>query len=170
MPNFSDTIHFGHCIFYVRCWQCLETWKVSLHLSVTKSKRRKIIWCVCIFSCSFLVRQNIVKARYNLVYWPKKLVILKICYESDISVEVLQVPLQVFIFSECLFFYYPSCLLYGKDFFQAFRSIANKRYKWFVTKCVYVAMIIFSFKQKKRNKKSSVRLCGRAYFVYNDTQ
>ena len=58
MQKFTDTMLFGHCIFYVRCWQCLETGKVSLYLWVTKSKRRKIIWCVCIFSCSFLVAQN----------------------------------------------------------------------------------------------------------------
>ena len=57
---------FGHWIFYVRCWQCLETGKVSLRLSVTKSKRRKIIWCVCIFSCSFLVAQTSVK---QLIFW-----------------------------------------------------------------------------------------------------
>ena len=58
MPKFSDTMLFGHCIFCVRCWQCLATGKVSLHLWVTKSKRRKIIWCVCIFSCSFLVAHD----------------------------------------------------------------------------------------------------------------
>ena len=58
MQKLTDTMLFGHCIFYVRCWQCLETGKVSLYLWVTKSKRRKIIWCVCIFSCSFLVAQN----------------------------------------------------------------------------------------------------------------
>ena len=45
------------------------------------------------------------------------------------SVQVSQVPLQVFISSECLLFN-PICLLYGNDFFQAFRSMANKRYKW----------------------------------------
>ena len=53
---------------------------------------------------------------------------LNIYYECDTSLEVLQVPLQAFIFSEFLFFFffcYPSCLLYGKDFFQAFRSIAE---------------------------------------------
>ena len=66
MPSFSDTMHFGHCIFYVRCWQCLETGKVSLHFSITKSKRRKIIWCICIFSCSFLVAQNSVK---QIILW-----------------------------------------------------------------------------------------------------
>ena len=31
-----------------------------------------------------------------------------------------------------------SCLLYGKYFFQASRSIANKRYEWQVTKSVYI--------------------------------
>ena len=38
---------------------------------------------------------------------------------------------------------YPSCLLYGKCFFKASRSIAIKRYKWYVTKSNYVAMTIF---------------------------
>ena len=62
-------------------------------------------------------------------------------------------PLQVFIFGERHFFS-PICLLYGKDFFQAFRSIANKRYKCDVTKSVYVAMTIFlsaGGKKKTRN-------------------
>ena len=58
-----------------------------------------------------------------------------------------------------------SCLLYGKCFFQAFRSIANKRYEWQVTKSVYVAIIIFLPGRKKKNKKSSVRVGGRAFFV-----
>ena len=58
MPKFSDTRLFGLCIFYVRCSQSLETKKVSLQLWLTKSKRKKIIWCVCIFPCSFLVAQN----------------------------------------------------------------------------------------------------------------
>ena len=148
MPNFSDTMVFGDCIFHARCWKCLETGKVLLHFSVTKLKRRKIIWCVFIFHVIFWWGRISLRLCTNLSIDRKnlfQLVILKICYESDTSVEVLWVPLQVFIFSECLFFYYPSCLLYVKDFFQAFHSIANKRYKWFVTNCVYVAMIIFFF-------------------------
>ena len=56
-----------------------------------------------------------------------------------------------------------SCLLYGKYFFQASRSIANKRYEWQVTKSVYVAIIIFLPGRKKKNKNSSVRVCGRAF-------
>ena len=72
--------------------------------------------------------------------------------------------LASFHFGECLLFY-PSCLLYGKDFFQTFRSMANKRYKWYVTKSVYVAITIVFFLAKKKNKKSSVRVYGRAYFV-----
>ena len=66
VPTFSDTMLFGHCIFYVRCRQRLETGKVSLHSLVTKSKRRKIIWCICIFSYCFLVVQNSVK---QLIFW-----------------------------------------------------------------------------------------------------
>ena len=38
---------------------------------------------------------------------------------------------------------YPSCSLYEKEFFRVFRSIANQRYKWYVTKSVYVAMTVF---------------------------
>ena len=63
---------------------------------------------------------------------------------------------------------YPSCLLYGKDFFKAFRSIAKKRYKWYVTKSVYVAMTVFATSWKK-NKKSSV-LVGVDFFVLNYAQ
>ena len=44
---------------------------------------------------TFKQKRKIVKAVYKLIYWPKK-----IC---DASVEVPQVPSQVFIFSECLF-------------------------------------------------------------------
>ena len=65
---------------------------------------------------------------------------------------------------------YPSCLLYGKYFLRAFRSIANWRYKWFVTKSVYLAMAIFLTGWKKENKTSSVRVCGCAFFVLNDAQ
>ena len=38
---------------------------------------------------------------------------------------------------------YPSCSLYEKEFFRVFRSIANQRYKGYVTKSVYVAMTVF---------------------------
>ena len=51
--------------------------------------------------------------------------------------HVLQVPLQIFIFSECLCFS-PKLLIVWKIFFQASRSIANKRYEWQVTKSVYI--------------------------------
>ena len=47
---------------------------------------------------------------------------------------------------------YPSCLLYGKYFLRAFRSIANWRYKWFVTKSVFLAMAIFLTGWKKRKQ------------------
>ena len=59
---------------------------------------------------------------------------------------------------ECL---YPSCLLNGKRFFRAFLSIANKRYKWCVTK----SDDSFSYWPKKKKKKLSVvRVCGRGIF------
>ena len=45
---------------------------------------------------------------------------------------------------------YPSCSLYEKEFFRAFRSIANQRYKWYVTKSVYVAMTVFLTGWKKK--------------------
>ena len=37
-------------------------------------------------------------------------------------------------------------------FFQAFRSMANKTYKWQVTKSVYVGMTIFLPNRKKRTR------------------
>ena len=70
---------------------------------------------------------------------------------------------------ECL---YPSCLLNGKRFFRAFLSIANKRYKWCVTKSDYVAMTNFLTGRKKQKeviccssdaltlKKRKTRLAG----------
>ena len=66
VSSFSDTMVFGDCIFHARCWKCLETGKVLLHFSVTKLNRRKIIWCVCIFSYCFLVVQNSEK---QLIFW-----------------------------------------------------------------------------------------------------
>ena len=47
---------------------------------------------------------------------------------------------------------YPSCSLYEKEFFRAFRSIANQRYKWYVTKSVYVAMAVFLTGWKKKTR------------------
>ena len=62
-----------------------------------------------------------------------------------------QVPLQVFMLVNVSLFS-PSCLLKEKCF-QASRSIANKRYRWYVTKSVYVAMTIFlPGKKKKRTR------------------
>ena len=45
---------------------------------------------------------------------------------------------------------YPSCSLYEKEVFRVFRSIANQRYKWYVTKSVYVAMTVFLTGWKKK--------------------
>ena len=58
---------------------------------------------------------------------------------------------------ECL---YPSCLLNGKTFFRAFLSIANKRYKWCVTKSDYVAMTVFLTGRKKQKE---VICCSRMW-------
>ena len=57
---------------------------------------------------------------------------------------------------ECL---YSSCLLNGKTFFRAFLPIANKRYKWCVTKSVYVAMTVFLTGGKKKQKKDIFCSC-----------
>ena len=66
---------------------------------------------------------------------------------------------------ECLSFF-PKLFIERKIFFQASRSIGKKRYKWQVTKSVYVAMTTFLPGKKKKNKnKSSVRGYGRAYFM-----
>ena len=61
-------------------------------------------------------------------------------------------PLQVFLLVNVSLFS-PSCLLLGKNFFQASRSIAKKRYKWYVTKSVYVAMTIFVPGKKKKEQE-----------------
>ena len=60
---------------------------------------------------------------------------------------------------------FPSFLLYEKYFFRAFRSIAYWRYKWYVTKSVYVAMTVFLTGWKKKQKISSVRVCRQGFFV-----
>ena len=63
----------------------------------------------------------------------------------------MDVPVNPHPSDEDLEWLYPSCLLYGKECFSAFRSIANYRYKWYVTKSNYVAMKIFLTGRKKRN-------------------
>ena len=42
----------------------------------------------------------------------------------------MDVPVNPHPSDEDLEWLYPSCLLYGKECFSAFRSIANYRYKW----------------------------------------
>ena len=59
---------------------------------------------------------------------------------------------------------YPSCLLYGKSVLELFFRLQTI-YKWYVTKFNYVAMKIFLTGKKKKTRKSSVRVCGRAFFV-----
>ena len=49
------------------------------------------------------------------------------CYQCHTNVEVLRVPLQVFIFSEFFLFFHPSCLLYGKDFFRLSARLKEAR-------------------------------------------
>ena len=82
----------------------------------------------------------------------------------------MDVPVNPHPSDEDLEWLYPSCLLYGKECFSAFRSIANYRYKWYVTKSNYVTMKIFLTGRKKKNKISSAHVCGRAFFVLNDAQ
>ena len=60
--------------------------------------------------------------------------------------------LASFRVSECLSFF-PKLFIVRKIFFQASRSIANKRYKWYVTKSVYVAMTIFVPGKKKKEQE-----------------
>ena len=54
-------------------------------------------------------------------------------------------------------------IVWKRFFFRAFRSIAKYRYKWYVTKSVYVAMTVFATSWKKKNKKSSVLVCRRGF-------
>lgn len=97
----------------------------------------------------------------KLIYWPKKYVsisfpqhLLRIRYIRYKCVSAISATgaLSNIRFGECLLFY-PSCLLYGKDFFQTFRSMANKRSKWYATKSVYVAITVFFFWKKKREQE-----------------
>ena len=64
----------------------------------------------------------------------------------------MDVPVNPHPSDEDLEWLYPSCLLYGKECFSAFRSIANYRYKWYVTKSNYVAMKIFLTGRKKKGQ------------------
>ena len=59
------------------------------------------------------------------------------------------VPVNPHPSDEDLEWLYPSCLLYGKECFRAFRSIPNYRYIWYVAKSNYVAMKIFLTGRKK---------------------
>ena len=62
------------------------------------------------------------------------------------------VPVNPHPSDEDLEWLYPSCLLYGKESFRAFRLIANYRYKWYVAKSNYVAMKIFLTGRKRRTR------------------
>ena len=101
-------------------------------------------------------------ARIDAVRTTRYPLILMLCCDVFIFLVKRGVPCDEDF--ECL---YSSCLLNGKTFFRAFLSIANKRYKWCVTKSVYVAMTVFltgGKKKKKKKKISSVRVCGRGIF------
>ena len=62
------------------------------------------------------------------------------------------VPVNPHPSDEDLEWLYPSCLLYGKECFRAFRSIPNYRYIWYVAKSNYVAMKIFLTGRKKEEQ------------------
>ena len=47
-----------------------------------------------------------------------------------------------------------------KIFFKAFCSIAKQRYKWYVTKSVYMAMTVFVTSWKKKEQEI---LCSRMW-------
>ena len=64
--------------------------------------------------------------------------------------------LASFHFSECILFY-PSCLLYGEDFFKLFAPWQTRDIKWYVTKSMFVA-ITFSWQKKKDKKLDIVRM------------
>ena len=98
------------------------------------------------FSADKENRQGYVQAyllteKYVPICYPQHL--LRILYKCVSAISATS-ALASFHFGECLLFY-PSCLLYGKDFFQTFCSMANKRYKWYVTKSVCAAITIFFF-------------------------
>ena len=57
-----------------------------------------------------------------------------------------------FSFSVNVFFFIQIVYCKEKTFFQAFRSIANKSCKWYVTNSVYVAIAIFVPGRKKRTR------------------
>ena len=80
---------------------------------------------------------------------------LNIYYECDTSLEVLQVPLQAFIFSEFLFFFFffVTQVVYcmEKTFFRL--SARSQRYKWYVTKSVNETMTIFHPGRKKKEQE-----------------
>ena len=75
------------------------------------------------------------------------------------------VPVNPHPSDEDLEWLYPSCLLYGKECFRAFRSIANYRYKMVCRQIQLRGDENFSCWPKKKNKISSVHVCGRAFFI-----
>ena len=79
----------------------------------------------------------------------------KVC--KDASVQVPQVPSQVFIFSECLYCMEKISLkLFARLQTRDVNSMSPNPFMW---------RRQFFFLAEKKNKKSSVRVCGRAYSV-----
>ena len=63
-------------------------------------------------------------------------------------------------------FILPKLFIVWKKIFQAFRSMANKRYKWYVTKSVYVAITtFFSWQKKKEQEITRSRMWTRIFRV-----
>ena len=107
--------------------------------------------------CKINIRGSSKMARIDAVRTTRYPLILMLCCDVFIFLVLKRgVPCDEEF--ECL---YSSCLLNGKTFFRAFLSIANKRYKWCVTKSVYVAMTVFLTGEKKKKKKTRYLL-----FVY----
>ena len=95
--------------------------------------------------CNINMRGSSKVARIDAIRTTRYSLILILCCEVFIFVVKQGVPSD-----EDLEWPYPSCLLYGKEFFL--ELFAKQRYKWQVTKSVYVAMTIFcSWQKKKKN-------------------
>ena len=136
-------------------WSCADRWQQLLDQK-----------CYLVVDVNSTYRSSLKMGRSSKMAWIAAIRTTRYPLILMFCCDVFMFLVKEEVFSdEDLEWPYPSCLLYGKYFFQAFRSMANKRYKWHVTKSVDVAITIFFSCQRKKNKKSSVRVCGRAYFV-----